>query len=284
MNTNTNANRTNILECNNYESVKELIYTHLGISISEKDQEEFFHKLKPVMSAYNCKTLDELFQLLLEDPNNEILGEIANKITTNYSYFNRETNHFDFLRSKVLPELVAELRKKSTFKLSIWSAACSTGEEPYTLGILLREFLGAYYDNWIVSVLGTDISSKVLKEAKNAIYPLERVEGMPADLFLKYFDRVDPQTVKVKDEYKKDVGFRVLNLKHNGYQFREGFNAVFCRNVFIYFDEKMIDHVAMNVHRCLDKGGYFFIGVSETLGKRNTNYFEFIAPGIYRKK
>ncbi|MBF0298747.1 MAG: protein-glutamate O-methyltransferase CheR [Oligoflexia bacterium] len=277
-------NGAKILDYKNYESVKELIYDYIGISISEKDREEFFNKLQPLITFYGCKNLDELFQMLITDPNNEILGEIANKITTNYSYFNREQVHFEFLKNKALPELVADLRKKSNFKLSIWSAACSTGEEAYTLAILLKEFLGIYYDNWIVSVLGTDISSKVLKEAKAGVYLQERIGGILPDLFLKYFENINEQNVKIRDELKKDVAFRVLNLKHNKYQFRERFNIVFCRNVFIYFDEKVIDHVAINIHRCLEKGGYLFIGLSETLGKRNNNYFDFVSPGIYRKK
>ncbi|MBF0207295.1 MAG: protein-glutamate O-methyltransferase CheR [Oligoflexia bacterium] len=268
-----------------YAKVGDLIYNYLGIALAkEEDIIDAMEKINPLLHLYKCRNIEDLFLLTLSDESNEILGEVANRLTTNYSYFYRERIHLDYLSQKLLPALITDFRNKRKYKLNIWSAACSTGEEAYTLSLIVREVLGIYFNNWTIKILATDISTRVLEEGKKGIYSQDKLKELPVEWVDKYFDILNGGYVKIKNDFLRDVEFKVFNLRRGAYHaFDEKFQIVFCRNVFIYFDEEVIDEIVEQLSTCIEVGGHLFTGVSETLGRRHQGRFLFLAPGVYQK-
>jgi chemotaxis protein methyltransferase CheR len=216
-----------------------------------------------------------------EGLNNEII-HMLDVVSTNKTDFFREPVHFDFLTSNILPELV---NTSKTFKsLKIWSAGCSSGEEPYTIAIVLFEYLEKN-PGFDFSILGTDISTKILQKAIDAVYKEERVEGIPLELKRKYFlkskDRENP-SVKMGAMLRSKVHFDRLNFMDSSYNVRDMFDIVFCRNVLIYFDRETQEKVINKICTKIPTGGYFFLGHSESIMNMNLPLRQ-IKPTIYQK-
>jgi chemotaxis protein methyltransferase CheR len=203
-------------------------------------------------------------------------------VTTNKTDFFREPVHFDFLTNTLLPELVNE-QKKSMVK--IWSAACSSGEEPYTISIVLNEFKEEH-PQFGFSILGTDISLNVLDKAAKGIYAEKEVDLIPLNLKKKYFlrskDRKNP-TVKVQPILQKNFSLQYLNLMDSVYDLKETFDVIFCRNVLIYFDRETQEKVINKLCERLIPGGYLFIGHSESVANMNVPLIN-IKPTIFKRK
>lgn len=196
--------------------------------------------------------------------NDEIVMMI-DLLTTNLTHFFREKPHFDFMTETVLPHL-SECGIKCP---AIWSAGCSSGEEPYTLSIVMREFMsknkGVFND---YSILATDISTRILTKAVEGIYPLESVEKLPYDIKHKYFlksKNPDKPYAKVKNELKQKIQFDRLNFMDSSFNIRPKKNIIFCRNVLIYFDKPTQLEVIRKLVSCLEVGGFLFLGHSETI-------------------
>lgn len=213
--------------------------------------------------------------------NNEII-HMLDVVSTNKTDFYREPVHFDFLSSTILPEFVNA--SKSQRNIKIWSAGCSSGEEPYTIAIVVSEFLEKY-PNFDFSILGTDISTLILQKAINAIYKDERVEGIPLDIKRKYFlkskDRENP-SVKMGAMLRSKVKFERLNFMDSSYSIYDTFDIVFCRNVLIYFDRETQEKVINKICTKLNPGGYFFLGHSESIMNMNLPLRQ-IKPTIFQK-
>ena len=213
--------------------------------------------------------------------NNEII-HMLDVVSTNKTDFFREPAHFDFLTSNVLPEFVSSFRSVKNIK--IWSAGCSSGEEPYTIAIVLFEFLEKYpgYD---FSILGTDISTLILQKAIDAEYTEDRVEGIPLELKRKYFlrskDRENP-TVKMNAQMRSKIKFERLNFMENSYSIYDSFDIVFCRNVLIYFDRETQERVINKICSKISTGGYFFLGHSESIMNMNLPLRQ-IKPTMFQK-
>lgn len=194
-------------------------------------------------------------------------GPMIDLVTTNKTDFFRESAHFDFLVQRVLPEMVESRGIGIQNDLAVWSAGCSTGEEPYTLAMVLCEF-AEKQTPFRFSVLGTDISSLVLERAVRAIYDHERVLPIPMDLRQKYLLRSKDRTkdlVRMSPELRSRVRFQRLNFMEEDYGVRESISVIFCRNVLIYFDKPTQEKMLNKLCRCLVPGGYLFMGHSETL-------------------
>ncbi len=266
---------------------QELIYKTAGIRLSSQKKGLLSSRLIRRMKKLDIDSFYEYYRMLKDD--NDELVEMLNCISTNTTHFFRENHHFEFLKDKIMPEL---LRIKSFEKtIRIWSAGCSTGEEPYSIAISVCEALKEFgvkgsglMDGWDIKILATDISTKVLDAAQRGIYEYEAVSEMSEYLMNQYFlkgtgDNIGK--VKVRDFLKDMIRFRRLNLKDRTYPFKRRFDVIFCRNVMIYFDEGMKQHVLSMFHRHLSEGGYLFLGHAETMF--GSNGFKTVFITAYKK-
>lgn len=192
----------------------------------------------------------------------------------------REVDHFYYFRDKVLPYLVSTVREKD---LRIWSAGCSSGEEPYTLAMIIDEFFGKEKMWWDSKVLATDISGKVLGEASKGIYSNENIATLPSNWKLNYFKKLDNEKSVLIDKIRNEVIYRKLNLMDQVFPFKKKFHVIFCRNVMIYFDNKTKWELINKFYDLTEYGGYLFIGHSESLNREETKY-KYIMPAVYRKE
>lgn len=203
-------------------------------------------------------------------------------VSTNKTDFFREPVHFDFLEDTILPEFMVNSPQKNNFK--IWSAGCSSGEEPYTIAITLNEFK-SQNPQFDYSILGTDISSQILQNAALAVYKEERIVNIPLELKRKYFLRSkerEKKTVRVVKELRQKIRYGRLNFMDNTYNIVEEFNVVFCRNVLIYFNRETQEQVLSKLCYKIKTGGYLFIGHSESIMGMDLPLDQ-IKPTIFRK-
>ncbi|MBF0536894.1 MAG: protein-glutamate O-methyltransferase [Nitrospirae bacterium] len=206
------------------------------------------------------------------------LIHLIDAITTNKTDFFREPQHFEYLVNKALPELIRMQRRN----FMVWSAGCSTGEEPYTLAMVLNEFSEKNDTDFMI--IATDISTKVLDKAKTAIYEEERVIPVPNNMKKKYLLRSKDRSkslVRIVPELRGLIKFRRLNFMDSDFGFRETMDVIFCRNVVIYFDKKTQEQLLNRFARYLTRGGYLFMGHSETLNGLDVPFVQ-VAPTIYR--
>lgn len=205
---------------------------------------------------------------------------MVNKLTTNYTYFYREQKHFELMKDEVLPYTI---KKENALKdLRIWSAGCSTGEEPYTLQMIIKDVLGKEYSAWDTTLLATDISTKALDKAKKGIYSNEAVGKMPTEWKDKYFENHDNLSSVVKKDIKDKIIFKRFNLM-DSFPFKKRFHIIFCRNVMIYFDVETKNKLVNKFYDMMEPGGYLFIGHSESIDRNATRY-NYIQPAVYRKE
>lgn len=212
---------------------------------------------------------------------NQANGEMTvmiNKLTTNHTFFFRENDHFEFYRDQVLPWIKGGLK---TTDLRVWSAGCSSGQEPYTLAMITMDYLGSDAVNWDHTILASDISNKVLSMAKNGIYQKEELAEVPQSWINKYFTIYDDNHFIVSKSLRKSVAYRNFNLL-SLFQFKKPFQCIFCRNVMIYFDIPTKNAIIQKFYDALEPGGYFMIGHSESLSSCKHD-FKYIRPSIYQK-
>lgn len=214
------------------------------------------------------------------NPNGQEATDLINVLTTNHTYFMRESAHFDYLKNIVLPWAKAKAMREKD--LRIWCGASSTGEEPYTLAMVLSEFFGIEHSAWDTRVLATDISTRVLEHALRGVYLKEDVDPLPLKWKQRFFKQISPDEYRVKDELKKQVIFRQFNLM-NTFPFKRRFHVVFLRNVMIYFQDDTKYNLISKIYNYMEPGGYLFIGTTESLDRRKTQ-FQYIEPSIYRKQ
>lgn len=207
-------------------------------------------------------------------------------ITTNKTDFFREPNHFDYLTHTLLPELVAAKRTDMQNTITLWSAGCSTGEEPYTLAMVLSDYAEKYAgSNFDFFILATDISTRVLEKAKIGIYNHNDIEPVPLELKKKYILRSKERTkdlVRIVPELRAKVKFRRLNFLAGDFGMHEQMDIIFCRNVIIYFDRPTQEKLLNRFCRYLRPGGHILMGHSETLNGMNIPLVQ-VVPTIYSK-
>ena len=204
---------------------------------------------------------------------------LMNRLTTNHTYFLREPEHYDFMRETLLPELV---KKKKNKIIYLWSAGCSSGEEPYTNEIELLEFFGPQASEWDTKILATDISMKVLAKAQQGIYHADSMKNLSESVKRRYFTPMGNDCYRVNEDVRKEVVFKVFNLMDPIPYKKNPFDLIFCRNVMIYFDAKTKNNLVRRFYDVLAPGGYLFIGHAESIPRGETG-FDYIKPAIYRK-
>lgn len=240
-----------------------LIYQECGIFLKDSKITLLSNRLRKRLIALNLKTFQEYYNYIqtLKDKTKEI-EELIDVVSTNETYFFRNERHFDALMQKSFPDIAAKKKDKT---LTIWSAGCSTGEEPYTIAICLLESKHLF-PGWKLQILATDIAYSVLDFAKEGCYSGRRIEKVPPALLKKYFtqDAQHPEIYAVNDDVKSLVKFSAINLFKDA--FPQNVDIIFCRNVMIYFDREHQRTLVANFYKSVSKQyGYFYIGHSETL-------------------
>lgn len=248
-----------------FNKLSNLIYNNYGIKMPITKKVMLESRLRKRLKANNMESFKEYVAFLFSDEG--IQNELVNMIdvvSTNKTDFYREPAHFDFMTNHVLPKFLAE---KSGKPLKIWSSASSTGEEAYTIAMVIEEFLKGK-KSFDYTIHCTDISTQVLKQAVDGIYKLDRIERIPLNIKRKYFlkskDKLRP-TVRVIPELRKKLTFDRLNLIDDAYKVPYDFDIIFCRNVLIYFDKATQEKVINKLCAKLKTGGTFFLGHSESL-------------------
>lgn len=246
--------------------IRDLILKHAGIFFEEK---KFYFIEKRVlrrMKDTNSKTARDYFRLLSLGSSQDELNELTSALTTNETYFYRNIPQLESFAEEALKAVVEEKRKKRDFRIKIWSAACSSGEEPYTLAMMLKEYLPDFA-KWRIEIEGTDIDHYIIKKAQAGVYEKRSVKDVPAGVLRKYFTERNGR-FNVNDDIKSLVKFKYLNLMdRRGMRSQMGMDFVFCRNVLIYFDEEARKEVVGRIYDALNKGGFIFLGHSESVGK-----------------
>lgn len=265
-----------------FKEISEMVYERFGINLTEAKRNLVNGRLLNAIRQKGCKNFSEYIEYIKSDKTGEALSEMINRISTNHTYFMRERAHFDYFKNVALPEAIACRKRKNDLDLRIWSAGCSSGEEAYTLAILLQETLKSERGNWSAGILATDISGKVLEAASNGVYPSERLEKLPPVLKNSYFEKKHKDAWQARPELKREVTFRRFNLMNKAFPFKRKFQIIFCRNVMIYFDNPTKKELVRRFYENTERGGYLFIGHSETLGRQECPY-EYIMPAVYRK-
>ena len=268
---------------NEFSRFKKFVYSHFGINLTDEKRTLVVGRMQKYLRENNFNSFTAYLDRIEEDPNPEVLSELINRISTNHTFFYRENEHFEFMKKTALPNIESIMKQQGTNDLRVWCAAAATGEEPYTLATVLKEYYGTAYNNLDAGLLATDISIQALKKAQAGIYSAERLDKTPPQIKNKYFKKLPNNAYAVTDELKKEVTFRRFNLMSDVFPFKKQFHIIFCRNVMIYFDKKTRDTLSKKLFDCTVPGGYLFIGHSETLGRDDCPY-EYIQPAVYRKK
>jgi len=263
-----------------FDYLRKISNERTGIVVSDDKYDMFYSRLSRRVRKLGLRNFSEYCDLIRREERDEEVLELVNAITTNLTAFFRENHHFDYLASTVLPELMQ--RNASSRKIRIWSAGCSTGEEPYSLAIALKETLPP---GWDVRILATDIDSNVLQKAASAVYPAERVNGLPKQRLKRWFLKGKGNhagMVRLKPEVKQIIRFDQLNLMER-WALDEPMDVVFCRNVIIYFDKPTKRRLVERYADAMKPDSYLFIGHSESLFKL-TDRFELVGNTIYRRR
>ncbi|MBU0484937.1 MAG: protein-glutamate O-methyltransferase CheR [Proteobacteria bacterium] len=265
-----------------FNLIRTLVYDRFGINLTEQKRSLVVGRLQKLLRDTGFKNFQDYYNHVISDPSDQALVSLINRISTNYTYFNREKAHFDLMQQKTLPEISAKLKALGRRDLRIWSAGCSSGEEAYMLAILICEFFGNEYGFWDGGLLATDISEWVLSKAREGVYEAEQIKKIPKYLTGKYFTKKNDGRWQANERLKKEVTFRKFNLMNKTFPFKKPFQIIFCRNVMIYFDEITRTELVRRFYEAMEPDGYFFIGHSETLG-RQQNLFRYLMPAVYQR-
>jgi chemotaxis protein methyltransferase CheR len=265
-----------------FNLIRALVYERFGINLTEAKRSLVVGRLQKTLRQLGFVSFMQFYEYLIQDKSGAALDALINQISTNHTFFYREGAHFVYFRETVLPEMKARLLREQRRDFRVWCAGCSSGEEAYTIVIELMEYFRGEYSLWDAGVLATDISTKALNKAAAGIYPHENVRNTPA-YARQYFRKKQDDLWEVSAAIKKEVTFRRFNFMNKTFPFKKLFHVIFCRNVMIYFDQATRAGLIERFHACLEPGGYFFIGHSESLG-REQGLFEYIMPAVYRKR
>ncbi len=261
-----------------FELISHLVYDTVGIHLPPEKKILVESRLQQLLKQEGVQSFDELYQRIVRDADGTLLSDLINRLTTNHTYFMRESAHYDFMVQRLFPQWKSMIHRD----IRIWSAGCSSGEEIYTVAILIREHFSPFIpDEW--GLLGTDISLRVLHQAQQAIYPTDRVENLDPSLIQRYFIPVNDTTYQVRPEIRDMVLFKRFNLMNETYPFKGKFDLIWCRNVLIYFDQTHKDFIISHLVDVLKPGGFLFLGHSETI-EREKYRLRFIQPAIYQKE
>ena len=264
-----------------FNTIRQLVSQHTGISLSEAKRDMVYSRLARRLRRLGLDNFKQYCQLLEDDSGDEELGHFTNAVTTNLTSFFREPHHFDYLGKQLLPQLLKA--NAAERRLRIWSAGCSTGEEPYSIAITLQENLPGKGD-WDIKILATDLDTNVLDTARRGVYAEERLKNVDRQRQRRWFRRGSGENaglLKVKPELQQMITFKQLNLMRE-WPVKGPFDVIFCRNVVIYFDKPTQGVLMERYADVMADHGKLFLGHSETL-YRVTERFKLQGQTIYEK-
>ncbi|MBF0495940.1 MAG: protein-glutamate O-methyltransferase [Deltaproteobacteria bacterium] len=266
-----------------FQRFRELIYQQVGINLHEGKKELVKARLSKRIREICLASFKEYYEYIKSGQNQDEVIAMVNAISTNVTSFFRESDHFTFLKETLIPHLTLRKNRKYNNQLRLWSAGCSTGEEPYSIAMTV---LDALPDRtcWDIKILATDVSTQVLNKAQTGLYEKDRITGIPPNMLRTYFQRGNGQWqgyFRVKDTLQNIITFRYLNLM-KPFPFNRPFDVIFCRNVMIYFDRSTQETLVNKYYQHLDEDGHLFVGHSESLaGVKHS--FNYVKPTIYSK-
>jgi chemotaxis protein methyltransferase CheR len=268
-----------------FKRFSEFIHKRFGINLPPVKKTMLTSRLLKRLRSLNIQRFSDYYDYLMSSKGqkNEVIHMI-DVVSTNKTEFFRESGHFDFLKNVALPGIVSEKKKWSMKKVNVWSAGCSSGEEAYTLALVIAEFLESY-PGITFSIFASDISQQMLIAAERAIYSHEAVKNIPLRYVHKYFMRgARSQTgfYRIAPKLRNCVRVKYFNLMESFSSIPTKMDFIFCRNVMIYFNRDTRESLVNNFYHQLKDGGYLFIGNSETLNGLDTNFRQ-AGPTIYRK-
>lgn len=268
-----------------YAKFQKLIHQETGIWLGESKSALLCGRLSRRLRALGMTTLDQYYNFVTQPDQHQELVSMIDAITTNETRFFRDARHFEFLEARVIPRWRSEAQHAlRTKNVRVWSAGCSSGEEPYSLAMLLARHL-PNDQGWNVSILATDISTRMLAQARVGIYSITKSGDIPEpllkDCMLKGIDKQAGQ-MKVMPEIQALVDFQSLNLFHGPYPPEAHFDAIFCRNVLIYFDLHSKQKVVQHLTCCLARNGLLFVGQAENLSSMDSQ-LRSLLPAIYAR-
>lgn len=278
-----NSNTPALSDAEFSELVK-IIYDKTRIQMSEHKRALVTSRLSKRLRALHMNTFREYIDYV-KNAKDEDLTPFVNAVTTNKTDFFRENKHFEYMKSTFLPEWEKNFKAGKVKNLRIWSAACSTGEEPYTIQMTLHEYFSSNYDKYDIKLLASDIDTNVLSHAMSGIYKEETIDSIQPNILKKYFLKGTGNKdglYRIKDEFKKNLFFRQLNFKDPDFDIHTEFDLIFCRNVIIYFDKEFQKELFNKFHRYMKEDALVFIGHSETLFGVSDK-FKYVASNIYKK-
>jgi chemotaxis protein methyltransferase CheR len=268
-----------------FTRLADLVYKHCGINLHDGKRDLVRSRLAKLTRAGNFDSAREYLDSVTSDHTSEGFVGLIDALSTNLTSFFRESNHFDYLRLTLLPKLMAEKKRRGVNRLRAWSAGCSSGEEPYSLAMVLHEATHSSTESgWDTKLLASDISTRVLAKARRGLYEDKRIEGIPPHLRAKFVTNVRDEKGlqgQISPEIRSIISFRQVNLMQS-WPFAGPFDFIFCRNVMIYFDKPTQQKLVGRFHDILIPQGTLFTGHSESLtGIKHR--FKYVAPTIYVK-
>jgi chemotaxis protein methyltransferase CheR len=261
-----------------FNYLRKMSNEYSGILVPDDKFDMFYSRLSKRLRVLGFNCFKEYCQYLKNHPELEFT-EFINSVTTNLTAFFRENHHFEYVVNTVLPELLK--KKLPNRQIKVWSAGCSTGEEPYSLAMTLLENVP---EGWDIKILATDLDTNVLATASEGIYPLDRVEAVGEQRLKRWFQKgtgINNHKVRANAQIKQIIHFKQLNLMQE-WPMQGFFDFIFCRNVLIYFDRDTKETLANRYGRLLKEDGHLFIGHSESLHQLDTP-FTLIGNTIYKK-
>lgn len=267
-----------VLQDHEFQMLVHYIRDNFGINL---DQKKILVEGRLSLHIHEAgfESYRDYFEHVFSDKSGAQVSNLITRLTTNHTFFMREEVHFQFLKQRILPEIG---RNSAERDIRIWSAGCSSGEEPYTIAMTLYDHLGFNKDQWDKRILATDISTKALEQARQGKYAASALEKLPPHWLSRYFRRASDGEYAVADELRDEVIFRSLNLIQDVFPFKKKFHVIFCRNVMIYFDKKTRNELIQRFYDATEPGGYLFIGHTESIDRDETPY-TYLQPAIYQK-
>ncbi|MGI6307910.1 MAG: CheR family methyltransferase [Dethiobacteria bacterium] len=255
------------LSTRDFQTVRQVVYKTIGINLTEAKRALVVSRLSKRLRELELETFAQYLQFLQESPGEAEI--MFNYLTTNVTRFFREQYHFEYLCLECLPYWESRAQKDpGKKKIRAWSAGCSTGEEPYTIAMVLNDYFQGKKE-WSINILASDVNTSVLEKARAGIYTQQEVEGIPYSYLKKYFKLGTGSNkgfFKVKKMLQDLVAFHWINLASPEKYPAAGFlDLIFCRNVFIYFDREIRSKILERFHRSLRPGGLLFLGHSESI-------------------
>jgi len=270
------------LEDDEFRLISKLVYDKFGIKLSEQKKTLVIERLQKILRTGGFSSFKDYYDYILTEATGTAILTFIDKISTHHTFFFRESEHFEFLKTNGFPELINEIRAQGRKDIKIWCAGCSSGEEPYSLAMIANDYFKEHAPGIEISILATDISVTSIEKAESGIYPAQSVMQIPTLLRQKYFTSIGDGNFSIKKSLKDLILFRRLNLMRDDYPFKGKFDIIFCRNVMIYFDLPTRQKLIERYSRYTENHGYLLIGHSESID-RNCHCYKFIKPAIYKK-